>query len=111
MATLEEYRAIIEKILDEYTCIPYAYVDVKTEAVFDRIHDRYLLINMGWDNGKRVHTCLVHIDIIDNKLWIQKDGTEHGVAKELVKEGIPKDHIVLAFRPPEVRKHTEYAVV
>ena len=33
-----------------------------------------------------------------------------GVAEELVQAGIPKSHIVLGFRPPEVRKHTEYAV-
>lgn len=36
--------------------------------------------------------------------------TLEGVAKELVKAGIPKDRIVLAFHPPEIRPHTEYAV-
>ena len=33
--------------------------------------------------------------------------TAETVASELVQAGIPKSHIVLAFRPPEVRKHTE----
>jgi hypothetical protein len=42
--------------------------------------------------------------------WIEKDNTEDGVAPELVEAGIPKSQIVLAFRPPEVRKHTDYAV-
>jgi len=65
---------------------------------------------MGWDQGKRVHGCLVHIDIRDGKLWIQRDGTEQGIATELVAAGIPKDAIVLAFHPPEIRPHTEYAV-
>ena len=110
MATLEIYRQIIETILTEYTRIPYAYGDIQTESVFDRTHDRYLLVNVGWDNGKRVHGCLVHIDIIDGKLWLQRDGTEHGIAKELVQAGVPKDHIVLGFRPAEVRQYTEYAV-
>jgi hypothetical protein len=109
MATIETYRRIIEGILAEYTRIPYAYGDIRTEAVFDRNNDRYLLVNVGWDAGKRVHGTLVHIDIIDGKLWIQLDGTEHGIAKELVKAGVPKDHIVLGFRPVEVRRHTEYA--
>jgi hypothetical protein len=67
-------------------------------------------MTVGWDQDKRVHGCLVHIDIIDGKVWIQRDGTEQGIATELVTAGIPKDAIVLAFHPPEIRPHTEYAV-
>ena len=109
MDTLDTYRQIIENVLIEYTTIPYAYGDIQTEAIFDRKNDHYVLVNVGWDSGKRVHGSLVHIDIINGKVWIQRDGTEHGVAKELVKAGIPKDHIVLGFRPAEVRQYTEYA--
>jgi hypothetical protein len=29
---------------------------------------------------------------------------------ELVAAGIPKERIVLGFKPPEQRKHTEFAV-
>jgi hypothetical protein len=110
MDFLDCYRAIIESILIEYTRIPYSHGDFRTEAVFDRTRDRYVLMNVGWDDGKRVHGSLVHIDIIDGKLWIQRDGIEHGIATELVQAGIPKDRIVLAFRPPEVRRLTDYAV-
>jgi hypothetical protein len=110
MDTLEKYRQIIETVLLEYTRIPYAYGDIQTEAVFDRTHDRYVLMNVGWDNGLRVHGCLVHIDILNGKLWIQRDGIEHGIAKELVEAGIPKNEIVLGFRPPEIRPYTGYAV-
>jgi hypothetical protein len=111
MDTLDKYRQIIETIFTEYTKIPYAYGDIQTEAIFDRTHDRYLLVNVGWEeDSSRVHGSLVHIDIINGKLWIQRDGTEHGIVKELVKAGIPKDHIVLGFRLPEIRRYTEYAV-
>jgi XisI protein len=110
MDTLDRFREIIETILIEYTKIPYSHGDFHTEAVFDRTRDRYLLVNVGWDDGKRVHGSLVHIDIIDGKLWIQRDGLEHGITSELVQAGIPKDRIVLAFRPPEIRRLTEYAV-
>jgi hypothetical protein len=58
-----------------------------------------------------VHHPLVHIDIVADTLWIQSDNTEHGIAPELVQAGIPKSSIGLAFRPPEVRQHTDYAVV
>ncbi|MUL38470.1 hypothetical protein BWI75_19605 [Gloeocapsopsis sp. AAB1 = 1H9] len=43
-------------------------------------------------------------------MWIQRDGIEAGIAADLEEAGIPKKHIVLGFRPPEVQKHTGYAV-
>ncbi len=104
MDSLEEIQTIIESILLEYTKIPYAYGDFHSEAIFDRVRDRYVLMNVGWDNGRRVHGSLVHIDIIDGKLWIQRDGLEHGVASELIEAGVPKSRIVLAFKSPEMRK-------
>jgi len=110
MDILNNYREIIKSIFAAYASIPYAYGDLKCEFVFDRANDRYLLMTVGWLNGRRVHSALVHIDIINEKIWIQRDGTEDGIATELVKAGIPKDHIVLAFHPPEIRPHTEYAV-
>lgn len=110
MDTLESYRQIIEKILSEYAAIPYAYGDIKSEVVFDSTNNRYLLVNVGWDGERRVHGCIVHIDIINGKIWIQRDGTEHGIADDLTKAGIPKDHIVLGFREPELRQYTGYAV-
>jgi hypothetical protein len=110
MDTLETYHQLIRKILTEYAQIPYAYGDIQIETVFDSESDRYLLVILGRENARRVHGCLVHIDIINGKLWIQRDGTEHGIANELVNAGVMKDHIVLGFRSPEIRKHTEFAV-
>jgi hypothetical protein len=110
MAELDRYRDLIEAILTDYTRVPYAYGDIKIEEVFDRTRDRYLVVNVGWDQGRRVHGSLIHIDIIGGKIWIQRDGTEEGIATELLQAGVPKEHIVLAFRPPEVRAHTGFAV-
>ena len=110
MDTLESYRQITLKILSEYAAIPYAYGDIKSEVVFDSTNNRYLLVNVGWDGERRVHGCIVHIDIINGKIWIQRDGTEEGIAADLERAGIPKEHIVLGFRPPEVRPYTGYAV-
>jgi hypothetical protein len=109
MDTLDTYRQIIERVLTEYAQIPYAYGDIQSQTIFDRAGDHYLLMNVGWDK-RRIHGCLVHIDIIDGKCWIQRDGTEDGIATELETAGIPKEHIVLAFRSPEIRKYTGYAV-
>jgi hypothetical protein len=111
MDKLENYRNKIEKILSEYAAIPFAYGNLESETIFDGSKDRYLLMTVGWKNGNRVHSCLVHIDIINDKIYIQRDGTEEGIAMDLEREGVPKSDIVLAFHEPELRKHTEYAVV
>ena len=110
MDPLSAYRLAVERVLTVYTKLPYAHGDLRCEALFDRERDRYALITLGWHAGKRVHFPLVHIDIVDGKVWIEKDNTEDGVAPELVQAGIPKAYIVLAFRSPDMRKHTEYAV-
>ena len=90
--------------------MPYAHGEIQIEVVMDRQADHYLLLAVGWEGARRIHGSIVHVDIIDGKVWIQRDGTEHGIAEELVEAEIPRDHIVLGFRPPDLRQHTEYAV-
>lgn len=53
---------------------------------------------------------MIHVEVRDDKFWIHYDGTEVGIADDLVKAGVPVDRIVLAFHTPEIRKHTGYAV-
>lgn len=104
------YRAVVERLLTEYGAFLGSDDAVQVELVFDREQDRYLLIETGWQETDRIYGTLLHIDIIDGKLWIQQDGTEEGVATELVAAGVPKDHIVLGFKSPERRRLTEFAV-
>lgn len=101
---------MIETILSDYASLPYSYADIQSEVVFDRNRDHYLWMSVGWDGERRVHGCMVHIDLMDNKIWIQRDGTEEGIAADLERAGIPKDRIVLGFRPLEVRPYTGYAI-
>lgn len=118
MDTLQTYRQLIQDTIVAHTKIPYAHGDIQFETVFDRSQDRYLLMILGREKAigdpvggtRRVHGCLIHIDIIDGKLWIQRDGTEEGVAYQLVLAGVPKEHIVLGFRSAEMRKYTEFAI-
>jgi len=110
MDTLKTHRQLIRKILTDYAKIPYAHGNIQIETVFDSESDRYLLMIVGRDNRRRIHGCLVHIDIINGKIWIQRDGTEYGIANELVDVGVPKNRIVLGFRSPKRRRHTEFAI-
>ncbi|MEG4322282.1 MULTISPECIES: XisI protein [unclassified Microcoleus] len=99
-----EYRDIVEKLLQEY--IDFLGNDdlAEVKLVLDEKCDRYLLVETGWQNGRRIYGNLIHIEIIDNKLWIEHDGTEDGVAYELMVAGIPDADIVLAFKLPELQK-------
>lgn len=58
---------------------------------------------------RRTHGCLLHVEILGDKIWIQRDGTEDGIADELVAAGIPKSRIVLGFHDPEARRFGEFA--
>ncbi|MBL1208384.1 XisI protein [Geminocystis sp. GBBB08] len=118
MDTRNNYSQIIKKILISYTEIPYNDLNIKFETVFDTEQDRYLLmlvgseqVNYPFPTTKRVHGCLIHVDIIDDKIWIQRDGTERGIATDLLEAGIPKNKIVLAFYAPEIREETGFALL
>jgi len=110
MDTVEQYRRIIENIITQCAGIPYTYVDIERQPVFDRVGDHYLLMLIGREGARRVHGSLIHVDIRNGKFWIQRDGTEYGIARELLDAGVPKEHIVLAFKSPELRRHTDFAV-
>lgn len=109
MDKLDTYRQIIEDVLNEYAQIPYAYGDVEPVVVYDRDNDHYLMLAVGWEGVKRVHGCIVHVEIHDDKVWIQQDGTEDGIAGELAERGIPATDIVLGFHPAELRRYTGFA--
>lgn len=110
MDELEKIRDSVERILMGYAEFLGDDGVSACELVFDRRQDHYLLVEVGWENGYRIYGTLIHIDIKDGKLWIQHDGTEEGVADELVAAGISKDSIVLAFRPASLRALTQFAV-
>jgi hypothetical protein len=110
MDKLEKYRTSIVKILQEYAKYRYSYGDLERRFIISEDHNNFLLLTLGWQNNQRVHGCLVHVEILNDKVWIHRDGTEDGVTDDLVADGIPKSDIVLGFHHPELRQYTEYAV-
>jgi hypothetical protein len=110
MAQVEDYPRYVEQIIKHYGQYKPAYGDVQVQMVFDRENHHYQLLNVGWNKNQRIRGCVLHIDIKDNKIWIQHDGTETGIANELVEMGVPKQDIVLAFHAPYKRQYTGFAV-
>ncbi|GBF79638.1 XisI protein [Aphanothece sacrum] len=110
MDNLEKMREIIIESLRYYANLRYATGEVNRLLIIDKDSDNYLILLEGWENTERVHGCLVHLQIINDKIWIQRDEIEEGIATDLLASGIPKDKIVLAFKPEYIRPYTEFAV-
>jgi XisI protein len=105
-----KYREVIETTLLDYANFLGNDEEVKIELVFDRENDHYLLVEAGWQNGYRIYGTLLHVDIIDNQVLIQHDGTEEGIALELIEKGIPKENIILGFRPQQERQYVKFGI-
>jgi XisI protein len=98
---VEQYRQHIQSLLLERAQRRSAN-SVKAEehemqAIFDVERNHYQLLHLGWRGSKREFGCISHLDIKDGKIWIQQDGTEVGIANQLV-----------AFHEPSVRQYTEF---
>jgi len=109
MATVDEYRQYIQNLLTEHAKLVWDQ-RIQAQTIFDIEHDHYQLVYVGWRDSKRLYGTVLHLDIIDGKIWIQQDGTEVGIANQLVELGVPKHDIVLGFDPPKMRQYTEFAV-
>jgi len=113
MDKLNRYRGIIESKLNEVVALSEGAITTKQlreQVVFDRQRDNYLIFQEGWDGSRRIHGFVVHLEILNGKILIHEDWTEHGIARELEAAGIPKTDIVLSFQPLPVRPLTGYAV-
>lgn len=101
MDKIEQYRNYIQEIIQEYGQYKYSYGDIEAQMIFDTENEHYQLLNVGWHGNRRIRVCILHIDIKNNKIWIQHNGREIGV---------PKEDIVLAFHAPYKRPYTGFAV-
>ena len=109
MAAVERDLDLVEKVLCERARF-YAFPDrFRTLTIFDRKSGQFLLMDEGWDGFKHIHRVWVHVELRDDKFWVQQDGTQDGIAVDLMNAGIPKERIVLAFQHPSRRQYGEFA--
>jgi XisI protein len=110
MDKLEQYRQIIQSVLSEYVKVPVANGEIESQLVFDMERDHYQVMDIGWDGYRRVHGCVLHLDIKEDKVWVQHNATEMRIGHELMAMGIPKGDIVLGFQAPYAREYTGFGV-
>lgn len=113
MDKLTEYPRLIKKILAEYIelCNRRRNQDIETFMIVDETKGHYIWMNLGWQKGERLTGMTVYVRLRDNKFWIEEDWTEDGIATDLVRAGVPKEDIVLAFHEPKIRQYTDFSAV
>jgi hypothetical protein len=102
------YRQYICQILTAEAKKDLGNPDIENQLIFDREGDRYLLLDVGWQGLQRIHTCFIHLDIKEGKIWIQHNMTEVDIAQKSVEMGVPKEDIVFGLHPPYKRPYTGY---
>lgn len=112
MDKLTTYRRLVKEALTEYANLlkapPIPPYDVV--LAFDDEHNEYILREVGWTKREWVRNTVVHVSLRDEKIWVQEDWTEEGIASWLLQHGVARADIVLSFQPPESRQLMEFAV-
>ena len=109
MAAIDEYRPIVRRVVKEYGEHKPSHGEIDAEVIIDADERHFEVLLVGWDGQIRVHSSIIHIDIIGDRIWIQHDRTSPGIAEDLLEAGIPREAIVLGFRPTYVRPYTGFA--
>jgi len=105
-----EIALLIRRTLDDYADLLAKVKDRQVERIYQDETGHYELMLIGWEGWRRIHGCILHIDLIDGKIWIQQDGTEYGIAADFLEAGVTKEEIVLGFQPRGKRPYTGFAV-
>lgn len=103
------YAQLIQDILSQHS-VNDGQNDTEIQLIFDQEHHHYQVLNIGWQDQKRIYGVIIHVDLKGDEIWIQRDGTEIGIANQLVEAGVPKQDIVLGFHAPYKRQFTEFAM-
>lgn len=74
---------------------------IKYECITDTMHQHFQIVKIGWRGQHRVYGIIFHIDVIEDKIWIQQNNSEFDIFEEFIESGITKHEIVLGYIMPE----------
>lgn len=111
MDKITQYQQAITQVLTDYKSqFRRTSKNLQHQTLIDKDNNHFQFLWTGWDGDRHVFSIAFHMDIIGDKIWIQEDNTEIGIADLLVEQGIAKSDIVLAYFAPAHRELTEFAV-
>ena len=114
MDNLKKYRTIIKDVLNAYAADELLQKhkpdDMQMRLIFDTENDHYQALYAGWRNDRQIFSVVFHFDIINGKIWVQRNISDYDIIGDIEEKGVPKSDIVLAFHSPQMRPFTGYAV-
>jgi hypothetical protein len=110
-----KYQKILKDVLQAYaiddTSKTHKPDDMQIRLIFDTESNHYQVLYTGWRQYQQTFSVLFHFDIIDEKIWVQRNISDYDIVGDIENAGVPKSDIILAFYAPEMRPFTEYAFV
>ena len=111
MEKVNMYKKIIDDFYQDYISEREDSIQpLEYQMIMDEKRLHFQLVYLGWEGECYVYNNVYHLDIINEKIWIQKNETAENIAPELMKRGVPNTDIVLGLQPKEFRQYTGYAV-
>jgi hypothetical protein len=105
-----KYRNIIQKVRSDFVALRESMnTPIQTQVLIDTTNDHYQVLRTGWRNGKQVFNVIFHFDIINEKIYLQRNVSDYDIIEDIELLGVPKHDIVLAFHAPNMRPFTGYA--
>lgn len=99
MDTPTSHREAVKQVLLHYAQLRSSHGQIRLEVVFDETRDHYALMQVGWQQGRRVKGNIIYVTLRNHQIVIEYDGIEQGIVQDLIAQGISKDQVVLAFLP------------
>ena len=104
MEKLLKYREIVTNLVRgrvqrEATYLPPRH----SKYIADTERDIYIHLYYEWKDYQYHYGVLVHLDIINEKIWLQRNITEDEIIDELKAAGVPDEDIVLGTVHPAMR--------
>ena len=111
MEKITAFKKIVRDLMTEYFIPPQQLPEGGEQyLVQDDIRNEFLIFNNYWTERGRIYGCLLHIQIKNDKIYVQYNGTDTDIAADLMSQGVSNQEIVLAFQHPAKRRHTPFAL-
>ncbi len=94
----ENYRRILQQVVQRHAQFQPANGEIKTHAVCDRETDEYVVVDSGWnEKGRRIYDVVLHFRLRGRSVSVERDNTDAEVVRELVAAGVETSDIILAY--------------
>lgn len=103
-------QAIIDCLKKEVEVHKGTTNPLNVNVLADKENNHFQLLMQGWDEDEYTFMSLLHLDIIDGKIWIQWNQTETPIELELLKKGVAAEEIVIGVEHPKSRQFTDFAL-